>query len=182
MVFTYANDLWVAPKEGGAAIRLSSPPGVELMPKFSPDGNTVAFTAAYDGNWDVYTLPLTGGIPKRLTSHGYEDRVVDWTNDGRQVLFASARESGKQRFDQFYTVPASGGPAVKLPLAYAEYGSYSPDAKKMAVVILSQVGSNWKRYRGGRNGNIRIYDFEKQSEENISAGSEADDEFPMWHD
>ncbi|HRH59999.1 MAG TPA: PDZ domain-containing protein, partial [Chitinophagaceae bacterium] len=182
IVFTYANDVWVVSKDGGMAVKLSSPAGVETFPKFSPDGKQIAFSAIYDGNRDVYAMPVAGGVPKRLTQHSYPDRVVDWTNDGKNILFASSRESGKQRFNQFYTVPASGGIETKLPLAYAEYGSYSPDAKQMAVVVMTQVGRNWKRYRGGTNGDIRIYDFAKQSEENISAASDAGDEFPMWHD
>ena len=182
IVFVYANDVWIMPKEGGMAVKLSSPPGAEIMPKFSPDGKQVAFGAIYDGNRDVYVLPVEGGVPKRLTSHGYSDRVVDWTNDGKSVLFASGRESGKARFSQFYTVPATGGVETKLPLAYAEYGSYSPDGKQMAVIIRTEVGRNWKRYRGGNNGAIRIYDFEKQKEENISANSDAADELPMWHE
>ena len=89
IVFTYANDLWVMPKEGGTALKLSSPPGVETFPKFSPDGKNIAFTGNYDGNKDVYVIPATGGVPIRLTEHGYPDRVVDWTNDGKRVLFAS---------------------------------------------------------------------------------------------
>ena len=43
IVFTYANDLWIVPKEGGKATHLSSPAGVEAFPKFSPDGNSIAF-------------------------------------------------------------------------------------------------------------------------------------------
>lgn len=77
IVFSYANDLWLIPKEGGEAFRISSPPGAEIFPKFSPDGKTIAFTGNYDGNKDVYTLPVTGGVPRRLTEHGYPDRVVD---------------------------------------------------------------------------------------------------------
>src|SRR6476660_6929654 len=127
IVFTYANDIWVMPKEGGTAIKLSSPAGVESYPKFSPDGKNIAFSGNYDGNTDVYVIPANGGVPVRLTSHGYPDRVIDWTTDGKRVLFASPRESGKSRFNQFYTVPANGGIVEKLPLAYAEYGSYSPD-------------------------------------------------------
>jgi tricorn protease len=182
VVFVYANDVWIMSKDGGTAIKLSSPPGGEIMPKFSPDGKQVAFGAIYDGNRDIYVLPVDGGIPKRLTSHGYPDRVIDWTNDGKNILFASRRESGKERFSQFYTVPATGGVETKLPLAYAEYGSYSPDGKQMAVIIRSEVGRNWKRYRGGDNGDIRIYDFEKQQQENISINSAAADELPMWHE
>src|SRR5687768_8648356 len=134
IVFTYANDLWMMPKTGGTAVKLSSPAGVESFPKFSADGKRVAFTGNYDGNADAYVIPTTGGVPVRLTSHGYPDRVVDWSPDENKVIFASNRESGKARFSQFYMVGASGGPAEKMPLAYAEYGSYSPDRKQMAVV------------------------------------------------
>ena len=129
IVFSYANDIWVMPKEGGVALKLSSPPGVESFPKFSPDGRSLAYTANYDGNDDIYVVPVTGGVPLRVTEHGGSERVVDWTNDGKQVLFASIRESGKYRFNQFYTIPATGGPAQKLPLAYGEFASYSPDGK-----------------------------------------------------
>lgn len=182
IVFSYANDLWVMPKEGGMAYRLSSPPGVESYPKFSPDGKSIVFSGNYDGNDDVYTMPVTGGVPARLTQHGYGDRVVDWTNDGKRVLFASIRESGKYRFNQFYTVAATGGAAEKIPLPYAEYGSYSPDGKQMALNFKSQVGRNWKRYRGGWNADIHIFNFETKASENISAATDAADEFPMWHD
>jgi tricorn protease len=181
IVFTYANDLWVMPKEGGSAIKLSSPAGVEIFPKFSPDGKNIAFTGNYDGNNDVYVIPVTGGVPVRLTSHGYTDRVIDWTNDSKKVLFASSRESGKARFNQFYTVDATGGKDEKLPLAYAEYGSYSPDGKQIAVTFRSQIGRNWKRYRGGWKADIHIFNFQTQASQNLSTPEDAGSEFPMWH-
>ena len=181
IVFTYANDLWIMPKAGGTAVKLSSPAGVESFPKFSPDGKQVAFTGNYDGNADAYVIPATGGLPVRLTSHGYPDRVVDWTHDGKAVLFASGRESGKARFNQFYTVSAAGGPAEKLPLAYAEYSSFSPDGKEAAVVIRSERLRNWKRYRGGNAADIHIYNFANKTSQNISAGDDAPYDFPMWH-
>jgi len=181
IVFTYANDLWLIPKEGGTAIKLSSPAGVESYPKFSPDGKSIAFSGNYDGNNDAYTIPVTGGVPVRLTSHGYSDRVVDWTTDGKKVLFASGRESGKSRFSQFYTVPASGGVIEKLPLAYAEFGSYSPDGKQIAVVFRTQVGRNWKRYRGGWKADIQLFNLSNNESKTIGAEADAGNEFPMWN-
>jgi len=181
IVFTYANDLWLIPKEGGTAIKLSSPAGVESYPKFSPDGKSIAFSGNYDGNNDAYVIPVTGGVPVRLTGHGYSDRVIDWTTDGKKVLFASARESGKSRFNQFYTVPASGGVIEKLPLAYAEFGSYSPDGKQIAVVFRSQVGRNWKRYRGGWKADIQIFNLATKESKTIGAEADAGNEFPMWN-
>ena len=182
IVFTYANDVWIIPKEGGTAEKLSSPAGVEIFPKFSPDGRTIAFSGNYDGNMDVYTIPVNGGVPMRLTQHGAADRVVDWSPDGSKVLFASGRESGRNRFSQFYTIPAAGGTAAKLPFAYAEFGAYSPDGNQMAVVFVSQAFRNWKRYRGGWKANIHLFNFTNNTSENISANEVAGNEFPMWHE
>ena len=116
IAFVYAGDIWVAPKQGGVAVRLSSPRGEESFPRFSPDGKTLAYSANYDGNTDVYTVPAQGGDPSRLTWHPMTDRVLDWHPDGTRVLFASSRESGRQRYNQFYLVAANGGPAEKLPV------------------------------------------------------------------
>ncbi|HVI45001.1 MAG TPA: PDZ domain-containing protein [Chitinophaga sp.] len=181
IAFCYANDVWVVPKEGGTAIKLSSPPGAERYPKFSPDGKKLAFSANYDGNVDVYVLPVDGGVPLRLTQHGYPDAVVDWTPDGKRILFASGRESTKDRYNQFYTVSQDGGPAEKLPLAIAEFGSYSPDGRSMALVTRSQASRNWKRYRGGWKADINIFHFDTRQSEIITPEDEPGQEFPMWY-
>ncbi|HKP10907.1 MAG TPA: protease, partial [Blastocatellia bacterium] len=76
IVFVYAGDLWIVPREGGDARRLTTGVGLETDPVFSPDGSTVAFTGEYDGNTDVYTIPATGGVPKRLTYHPGGDRAI----------------------------------------------------------------------------------------------------------
>lgn len=180
IVFTYANDIWVVSKEGGHAVQLSSPAGVESFPKFSPDGGTIAFSGNYDGNTDVYKIPVAGGVPFRVTYHGMADRVVDWHPDGNRILFASGRESEKERFNQLYTISASGGAAEKLPLPYGEFASYSPDAKQLAVVFRSEVFRTWKRYRGGDAADIYLFNLENGASENISATVAAGEELPMW--
>src|SRR4051812_41128852 len=60
VAFVYADDLWIADITGGPARRLTSDLGVEAFPVFSPDGGTLAFSAEYEGNLDVYTIPVTG--------------------------------------------------------------------------------------------------------------------------
>lgn len=77
IVFSYSNDLWLVPKTGGTATKLSSPVGVESFPKFSPDGKEIAFSANYDGNTDVYLVSVNGGVPQRLTYHSMTDRVIN---------------------------------------------------------------------------------------------------------
>src|SRR6266481_3762074 len=131
IVFSYAGDLWSVSRQGGLANRLTSGTGVETEPAFSPDGNTIAFSGEYDGNVDVFTVPVTGGVPKRITYHPDADRVVGWTPDGQRLLFRSGRDA-YSRFTQLYTVSPEGGLPEALPLPMAFTGSYSPDAKRMA--------------------------------------------------
>jgi len=177
--FTYAGDVWIVSKEGGTAFRLTTAKGTEGFAKFSPDGSQLAFSGNYDGNVDVYVIQALGGLPKRITSHGMPDRIVDWFPDGKNLLFASSRESGKQRFNQFYKVSKDGGLPEKLPLPYAEFGSVSPDGKKIAFTTRTRMFRTWKRYLGGMAADIYIYDLEKKTSENISNNA-ANDEIPMW--
>ncbi len=67
IAFMYGGDLWLAATSGGQARRITSHPGRELFPKFSPDGKWLAFTGQYDGNFNVYVMPSDGGQPVQLT-------------------------------------------------------------------------------------------------------------------
>ena len=93
IAFIYAEDLWVADKSGDNPRRLTIDEGVESDPVFSPDGSMIAFSAQYDGNWDVFVVPVSGGVPKRLTWHPTWDGVLDFTPDGKGVLFSSPRST-----------------------------------------------------------------------------------------
>src|SRR5438034_1023269 len=59
IAFAYAGDIWIAPKTGGVAARLSSPRGEEQFPRFSPDGRMLGFSGNYEGNTDIYVMPVT---------------------------------------------------------------------------------------------------------------------------
>ena len=180
IVFSYAGDLWLVGKEGGTAIRLSSPKGEELLARFSPNGTSIAYAASYEGNMDVFTIPSTGGAPARITSHGYADRVVTWYPDGSRLLLASSMAAGRQRYNQFFSVSTKGGLPEKLPLPYGEMASFSADGKKLAYTYVTQAFRTWKRYRGGWAPDIHVFDLEKMTDENITSNI-ASDEFPMWH-
>src|SRR6476661_5820511 len=126
IVFVYAGDLWSVPRSGGDAVRLTSAAGVETNPVFSPDGTMVAFTGEYDGNVDVFVIPATGGVPKRLTWHPAPDESLGWTSDGKNVLFTSPR-TAYSRFAELFTVPVQGGFETKLPLPTGYEAAMSPD-------------------------------------------------------
>src|SRR5579859_2537369 len=158
VAFEYAGDLWTVPRAGGQARRLTSTPGVEIDPYFSPDGSQIAFSATVAGNTDVYVVRAAGGDPKRLTYHPALDRVRGWTPDGKRVIFASIRDSvPQQSFFRLWTVGLDGGLPEALPLPRGFGGAYSPDARRLAYDELTMAftpgwweASEWRHYRGGR--------------------------------
>ena len=179
IAFVYAGDIWTVPRAGGAATRLTSAKGEESFPRFSPDGSRIAFSANYDGNTDVYVMPTTGGEAVRLTYHPMEDRVIGWHPDGKRILFASTRESGRQRYSQFYLVSAEGGLPEKLPVPYGEFGTFSPDGKQFVYMPQSQDFRTWKRYRGGWSPDLWLFDLTSMASKNLT-NNDANDAQPMW--
>jgi dipeptidyl aminopeptidase/acylaminoacyl peptidase len=88
IVFAWEADLYVVGVDGGTGGRLTHHPGGELAPKFSPDGQWIAYTTFNNGVFDVWTMPAEGGTPTRLTWPPLGGRVVAWTPD-RHVVFRS---------------------------------------------------------------------------------------------
>ena len=186
IVFSYAGDLWTVSRQGGMADRLTAGIGFETEAAFSPDGNTLAFTGEYDGNVDVFTMPATGGTPKRITYHPDADRLVGWTPDGKRILFRSNRDSFS-RFTQLYTVSTEGGMPDVLPLPMACTGAYSPDGKRMVYAPLDggQFAPGftnfvaWKRYRGGEASYLWMVNFADLTTVKIPR-TDSNDINPMW--
>ena len=88
IVFTSEGDLWAAGTDGGVARRLTTHHGIESNAKISPDGSLIAFSAQYEGPTEVYTMPVTGGLPVRRTFAGITSIVVGWTPDAK-ILYAT---------------------------------------------------------------------------------------------
>jgi tricorn protease len=180
IAFVFAGDIWLAPKEGGQAMRLSSPRGSEQFPRFSPDGTRIAFSGNYEGNTDIYVMPVTGGEPLRVTYHGSPDRLLGWWPDGKSLLVQSEREAFTGRVGQFFKVPVAGGLPERLAVPYGEFGAISPDGKSLAYTPITTDFATWKRYRGGMASDIWLFDLEKLTADKV-APSPAKESQPMWN-
>ncbi len=179
IAFVYGGDIWLVDKTGGTAYQMTHSPGEESYPRFSPDGNTLGYTAMYDGNLDVYTLPTTGGIPTRVTYQSSADRMLDWHPDGERILFASRREMGQRSSRHFYLVNREGGLPEKLPLPYGELASFSPDGNHLAYITKITENYPFKRYRGGLTSDVLHYDMKANRVEKITDNT-ANDGQPSW--
>jgi len=172
IAFAYAQNIWVVPRAGGPARRLTSFQGATSNPHLSPDGKWVAFSGEYGGNVDVYVVSVDGGEPKRLTWNAAPDEVQGWTPDGKSVLFSSTRETNAPTAaPKFYTVPAVGGVEELLPFNRAYQGKISADGKRIAYRMNPSWDEERRNYRGGQNRPIWIADMKT-----------LDVESPPWKD
>ncbi|MGF1605060.1 MAG: PDZ domain-containing protein [Rhodothalassiaceae bacterium] len=188
LAFVYAGDIWVARPDGSDPRRLTSSPATEEAPRFSPDGQSIAFTANYHGHDDVYVVPTQGGQPQRLTWHPGDDRVQGWTADGKAITFTSHRERDLARAPHLYEVLPTGGAPQKVMEATVYEAAYAPDGERLAYLPFGPAyngldggSSGWKHYRGGTQPYVVIYDLSADAAQTID-GARANTINPMWLD
>ena len=189
ITFVQAGDIYTVAAKGGIALRLTSHPGQELYPKFSPDCRSIGYSAEYDGTRQVYVIPASGGQPRQLTFYndigpqpvrgGTDYRVLDWTPDGKNILVRANRVATDDRGGRPYLVPVAGG--METPLAVPETGGgmLSPDGKSYVYTPIDREFRSWKRYRGGRAQDVWTFDLVNNTSKRLTDNPASDNQ-PMW--
>jgi tricorn protease len=189
IVFVHGGDLWRVATGGGTAVRLTAHPGLEVFPKFSPDGQQIAFTGQYDGDEQVYAISAVGGAPVQLTYYpavgplpdrwGFDNQVYGWSVNGKDVLFRSARQAWGLTDTRLYTVALDGGLPEPLPMRVSGAGDFSPDGKKVVFSPLIRDFRTWKRYEGGWAQDLFVIDLVSNEVKQITDNPRSDRD-PMW--
>src|SRR5271155_5232065 len=115
IVFVADGNLWSVPKTGGAAERLTSAQGQDLLPRLAPDGRWIAYTEASNAGTDIWVIPASGGPARRLTyhptteagtggRHGPDNMVVTWTPDSQFVVYLSKADQWNGWVQYMYKV------------------------------------------------------------------------------
>jgi tricorn protease len=177
IAFAYAGDVWLVERAGGEAKRVGAQAGSNNFPAFSPDGSQLAYASQTGNSWDVYVSPAQGGgEARRLTFHPNTDFPVGWTPDGKSVLFSSNRSA----FPRLYTMNIDGSMLPwELPLPKAQFGSFSPDGKRIAYSPMAATVGDWRFYRGGSKGLIWLVNLSDGALEKLPSG-DYNDLMPMW--
>jgi tricorn protease len=157
IAFAFHDDIWLAKRDGTEPRRLTAHVARDGDPRFSPDGQQVAFTSNRLGNDDVWIVPITGGEPRQLTFHTGNDEVLYWTPDGKGVVIASAR--GAHPFGSpLYVAPLDGSIPTPLPMDFGRTGMLKQD---MTMVAFNRTAppSGRKGYKGNNNADISVQDL-----------------------
>ena len=167
VVFTSEGDLWSVDIQGGNARRLTTGSGIESKASLSPDGQSIAFVAQYDGPNDVYVIPAAGGVPQRRTWDGSSIPAA-WAPNGR-LLVSTTRFSTLP--DAQFVLIGNRGERESVPLASGSDAAYSTDGRILFFTRWRKQPSYTKRYQGGMAESIWAFD----------GGSEAEPLTADWH-
>jgi len=182
LVFTAEGDLWRVPVQGGTATRLTSHPGEESQPAISSDGKTIAFVATYEGPPEVYTMPMTGGLPTRRTYDGQRAMISGWTKNG-QILYSTELYSTLPNWQLVKLAlddTAAAAIPTRLPLAQAADGVFADDGRTLFFTRLAFQGSHTKRYKGGTAQNIWRYAEGDDEAKPMTPDYPGTSKEPMW--
>jgi tricorn protease len=154
VVFTAEGDLWRTTIAGGTAVRLTSRAGDAVRAAISPDGKSLAYSAAYDGPTEVYVMPLAGGVPRRLTWSGEGTQVRGWTPGG-DILVATLQASSLREPQLAIVSPLTS--AIRMvPLAEARDGVFV-DPGNLVFTRYGLFSDNFRGYRGGLTATLWHY-------------------------
>ena len=147
IVFAAEGDLWSVTAEGGVARRLTTHPGEESHPAISPDGQTLAFTARYEGPAELYTMPLLGGVPTRQTYEAESSIATTWTPEG-ELVYTTSHFSTLPDYE-LVAINFENGSRNRIPLSEASEGVFNASGTTLFFVRPSYHRNVTKRYVGG---------------------------------
>lgn len=179
IAFTYAGKIWIAPKTGGAARRLTTTENEETNPVFSPDGTKIAFSRLNGGDWDVFVIAADGaGEARRITMMAESDYMTAWTPDGKEVVFQTTRD--EETVLRFYKMNVANPTlAEALPVPQGLDAAFSADGRQIAYTPRQFVFGEWRYYRGGMTSPIWITDLQTGATEKLP-NQNYNDRSPMW--
>ena len=179
LAFAWRGDLWAVSAEGGTANRLTTDPGRDSQPHFSPDGSRLAFVSDRSGSPQLYVISTTGGAPEQVTHHSEGYRLHDWFPDGQSLLASGSRDHHWRGTERLLRVHLGRRTADTL-LADATAADASLDRTGTRVLCVRE-GERWwrKGYQGERAAQVWLLNLESgEFAELLHEG--VDCRWPLW--
>ncbi len=178
LVFAAEGDIWTVGLTGGIAQRITTHPEEESNPIISPDGSTIAYSASHEGPTEIYTVPISGGIPTRWTYESDFSLVNGWTPDGKIVYDTRAYATLPER--QLVTIDTKTFEKHRIPLNQASEACFDSTGKTVFFVRPAYHRNVTKRYKGGTARQIWKYTEGNEEAIKLTTDYAGESHHPMW--
>ena len=142
-----SSDIWILDLERGVRTRFTFGPEVADTPVWSPDGSRIAYDLIKNGRGDLYVKDSSGaGKAELLFESDANKTPVDWSRDGRYILFDSLDPQGKTKYD-IWAMPMFGD-RKPFPFIHSEFEE--PEA-------MFSPNTHWVAFESNESGNYEVY-------------------------
>jgi tricorn protease len=179
VVFVAEGDLWKTTLSGEEATRLTTHAGEESSPKISPDGKWIAYAATYEGPTEVYLIPISGGLPRRITYEPAASIPTDWKST-TELAYVTNQYATLPRLNTVLVNVENGAKTI-LPLDMAAEGSFSASGDTYYFVRPTFHNNVTKRYEGGTARQLWKYTSGQAEATKLSKDYKGEDHHPMHH-
>lgn len=152
IAFCYKGDIYKVPVTGGRAMQITTHPGYDTRPVWSPDSKSIAFASDREGSLDVYLVSAEGGTPKRLTTHSAGEYPVAFRDNDRLLYSASIIQDVKDGefpsglFAQIYEISTLGGRPSLFSSLTMEDLSIDPSGTKILYHDRKGYEDPWRKH------------------------------------
>ncbi len=183
IAFVYQDDLFTVNLDGSGLRRLVKAVGPESFPRFSPDGKWIAFTSYYNGNRNVYVIPVNGGEIHQITFEPEGAQMLEWSNNGKYIYYLTTRGCFSKFFRKIYKIRVKDGKPVgigkEFPVDMASTLCFNDKGDSYTLNRHSLYFWWWKRYKGSANTDVWVYNKKTKRIENITK-TDFNESWPIW--
>jgi Tol biopolymer transport system component len=153
--------LWRCKVDGTERLQLTFPPLQVLLPRWSPDGKQIAFTASVadsDRKWGIYLISSNGGTPQPILPGSEDQTDVNWYPDGNSVIFGSSHDANKQiytfdfRTKSVSSLPGSNGLFSPRVSPDGRYVVAMTSARPHRLMLFDTSAGKWTKVSGSGYG------------------------------
>jgi TolB protein len=145
--------IYVFPLNGGNPI-LITPMAPSYLHGWSPDGSQLAYCAERNGQYDIYTIPITGGIETQLTDFPGLDDGPEYSPDGKHIWFNSVRTG----LMQVWRMNTDGSEQTQMTFDESNnwFPHVSPDGNNIAFLAYRKGDVEPHQHPANKNVEIRL--------------------------
>ncbi|MBO2522411.1 MAG: peptidase S41, partial [Bacteroidetes bacterium] len=187
IAFTYKGDIYVVDSKGGTAHQLTTSTAYDYNPIWSHDGNTIAFATDRNGNFDIYTMSVNGGAPKRVTTNSANETPLAFSPDDTEIYYSAMiqKDAKDAQFasgwlTELYKVSVEGGRPQQVTAATVCSVSFDSDGESFLYYDRKGSENIWRKHQVSSVARDIVYYNAKEKTHKILTTNIGEDREPVF--